>query len=1647
MISEELKQAGFTEQEIQKYTFKEAGFSQEEINNYFYKPSLFEKAKQFATAIEEKAIGYFDRPEIIESELPKLQTLKGISTITGKPIEPKISHPLPLEMQPKKIPEIRTLRWEGRELTPEEETSLRKIREARLKKEFPKEYYGGSEQAGEWLSLLTAGLATQGIALPNIASWTLRRMTEGALKGTATFGIDAIVNNIAKYTKGDKTEITPLVKDTLVRTGFGTALGAVFAIPSVVRASNWWRMLNDTERSLVVQTINDLKKAGFRDGEIARMKPEFFKAEFEKRLKPEKPVTVKPEPEIKVEAEKIKAELITKPSIVKPKVEPKPKAEPVTSLAELKENPALADYVTKRPEIHTSEVRAEAQRIKAKPKEAWEMTFKEYQKAIEAGYREGGVIPYHKTKVYQALSEGKPVPPEVLKDYPDLAKLEAPVVEEGLTVKPVEELSPTEFIDILDKGKVTYYTWGDRSFAGDAYITQKTNLDFISKQFPNASVSVKDVNGNRATISMNNYIKLSKEKGFTDRIREVLLLVKGKPEIMHEGFMEGIFEKLKRKVIEGKTGVEAPREVIESIEGVTLTNNSTILKERIPLFQEIIKDNKIRKLVETLNVKEIKIEPPNKFSLSEQANIDVKNRVIKINADARNPKDAILHELGHVEYKNLTVKGKENFKNEILTTTEKYRKESLEGYIKNNKWEEAFADDFAMANSENPTMRRLKSAMEIEAYGPFAPDIAKLKAMKQELEQLNAQLSLEGEVGGELAKPEVTPKPPEPTPTEVAKPVAPEEALINKIDVKTGAEMLIEGKSIKQHIQEGLEAGKDVDTLSTQIREVLKSEMEKDKSILEQDKLKIMRNFEQQLADAYEGKIVVEAKPSIKTPEKEAWQMTFKEYQKAKGKDKYLLKDGKQVTVYEGELNKLKGQILPEGEAPKVGGMRIKKEETSSGGILENEGGFLRIAKEEVFKTSKSHFLRKIRKSIDERLGVITDRLESIDPILKWKVKKHAAVESISIYDDLQKVEKFIKKSEKLPDTIQLKITTLLNNGDYRGAEQILSQHGITKELLEVKPLLNDIYAKAKQAGIDFAYLPDYFPRFVADYEGFRESLGLEVKTNIEKAIKNVSDKLGRGLTDIEKGAIADKVIRGFNVGKIWLAKPRFARERKIAELTEEQTRYYMPFWKSLNLYIKTMNTAIANNKFFGKGNYPTQVDMALKTILGDAYESSHVALESEAGLNASIGNLIEQLRTKGKRIDLQQEIELREMLRAYFHPRYTGKSTQILSDIIYTGTIFNPINALKQLVDLGITTAMRGTYNTIKAAALTLTRLNKIKIKKLGLDTARADYERQGASRFVTNFLSKLSGFTAMDVFGKETHVNAALMRERKLALKNDAGLNQKLQDIFREDAEQVKTDLIKGNKTFDVRTFLHIELSEAHPISKGEVPQMYLEGRGLTKLMYRLRTYQLKQLGIYRQMVLNQIKQGHYIKGAKNFAKLTLALVTLGATVSSMQEFIESGEVTRIDDKVIDALLQIGIINRYNYETLKKEGAGSMLWKQIQPAITSIVDAISKDIADRFFKEKGIINLKKAGGYRTPRHIPIGGKPYYEIYGRGKQQRLESIKKDYNKEIVEAIINKDFVKARELKTEAREKGIKLNFGTITRQVNELKKIKRGKR
>jgi hypothetical protein len=73
------------------------------------------------------------------------------------------------------------------------------------------------------------------------------------------------------------------------------ALTGALEIPSVVRESNWWRMLTNKERGLVVQTMDDikagLKSLGWDEGQVnaklARIDPETFQTELKKRMQGE----------------------------------------------------------------------------------------------------------------------------------------------------------------------------------------------------------------------------------------------------------------------------------------------------------------------------------------------------------------------------------------------------------------------------------------------------------------------------------------------------------------------------------------------------------------------------------------------------------------------------------------------------------------------------------------------------------------------------------------------------------------------------------------------------------------------------------------------------------------------------------------------------------------------------------------------------------------------------------------------------------------------------------------------------------------------------------------------------------------------------------------------------------------------------------------------------------------------------------------------------------------------------------------------------------------------------------------------------------------------------------------------------------------
>jgi soluble lytic murein transglycosylase-like protein len=278
--------------------------------------------------------------------------------------------------------------------------------------------------------------------------------------------------------------------------------------------------------------------------------------------------------------------------------------------------------------------------------------------------------------------------------------------------------TPEEVSQILKSANVTGGQSQGKFSGGDISLSSDTNTEILAKEFQGATVGLKDTNGHRAQISIRKFNELKKEQGFTDRLRSVMFYIGGGEETHHKEFMDGILDLKHNKKIESANSQPIQQENIEPIEGISFENNSSVASLKMPLFQDILKNETIRSLLKSLGVTKVSIEPPYKFGLGEQANVDTKLKKIMISADATDPSQTVLHELGHLKYEKLTEAQKEEFKQNILSSNLKNRREAVAGYINLGKWEEVFADDFSFEHSNNPEKSRAESAKFISDYGP-----------------------------------------------------------------------------------------------------------------------------------------------------------------------------------------------------------------------------------------------------------------------------------------------------------------------------------------------------------------------------------------------------------------------------------------------------------------------------------------------------------------------------------------------------------------------------------------------------------------------------------------------------------------------------------------------------------------------------------------------------------------------------------------------------------------------------------------------------------------------------------------------------------------------------------------------------------------
>jgi hypothetical protein len=368
-------------------------------------------------------------------------------------------------------------------------------------------------------------------------------------------------------------------------------------------------------------------------------------------------------------------------------------------------------------------------------------------------------------------------------------------------------------------------------------------------------------------------------------------------------------------------------------------------------------------------------------------------------------------------------------------------------------------------------------------------------------------------------------------------------------------------------------------------------------------------------------------------------------------------------------------------------------------------------------------------------------------------------------------------------------------------------------------------------------------------------------------------------------------------------------------------------------------------------------------------------AIEDEFGGG---GKLTLSAAAKEKRID---------RLTNLFHDRYVKPQGRPMTDwmksmrdIGYMMTIGNPYSTITQFSDLMLTASLseRGSgattaMTTYKKVASLLTgdkmtyTLADFGIDAKGLDRIMAELADRGAtSKWLQNNL-RMTGFSNIDVFGKEVQLNSTYNNLRKAARsKVDSNEFSRLVDEYgsvmgRAEFDDFLNALKQGNSQHpNVKFAVFQRLAKQHPILKDYMPLGYIK-HPQARLMYSLKSFTIKQIDLLRQRTSKQIIDGLAQKnkrmvgdGIKDFLKYAILFGGSVQGVAWMKDFVLNREVS-MSDRTVDWFMQLIGLHRFHVERIRRVGQGrgkvtehiaSFATGLIPPAAGILADSLAPDL-----------------------------------------------------------------------------------------------------
>lgn len=602
----------------------------------------------------------------------------------------------------------------------------------------------------------------------------------------------------------------------------------------------------------------------------------------------------------------------------------------------------------------------------------------------------------------------------------------------------------------------------------------------------------------------------------------------------------------------------------------------------------------------------------------------------------------------------------------------------------------------------------------------------------------------------------------------------------------------------------------------------------------------------------------------------------------------------------------------------------------------------------------------------------ISSRLMRINPKLKKAIRQFEFNVASQTTKDARAVLPLLKASQKMSKEDRVIFDLARKNQDTEVIDALAKRYGIEKELAETRRVLDEMFERAKEVGMEVGYRGEYHPRMIINPEKYMGYLrGQEDWGTIQKLIETEATKKGRkytDLTDEEKASLVNNFIRGYG-NKTVLAAPSNTKARTIEVIDDTLNEFYETSDSALSAYIIRMNDEIEGRRFFGKN---------LKAEIGDA------------DIQDSIGHYVMKLVADGE-IKPTQEKEVSDIFKARFHRGKMNGALDVYRNLEYMSTMGSPISAVTQLGDLAFPLFDNGFYHTSRGLSKALFSKNKLTKEDLGIENITQEFTKNTVSGRMLDRVFRAVGLEKMDRLGKETLVNGYLSKLQSQAKRGDDVLRREMDFMFDVDEATLAMDeLAKGVISERTKLLAFNRLLDFQPVAKSEMPQKYLEMPN-GRIFYMLKSFTLKQYDVFRREAVDHIVSGdpkRVRKGMKNLLFLSGAFMAANATADEIKDLI-LGRETPPSDKLVDNLWRLVGASKYDVYKARSEGVARTVQAKILFP-TSIIDRAGKDVVNISTEKE--YQIGPLAGERfdleSTQTIPGLGKLYYWWFGRGAQK-----------------------------------------------------------